>query len=855
MKIEVEVMIDGLFGWDSEHGKATDATLAISLGWSTSQNGDFIPVKITGWEYDNGINNLTANRMTQLRYLAEIDLTPYYSSVFSKRGDPVYIRAERMIPMHVGGYSDKIYLTAIRTKQYNVENSEETGELVAAKNINDRIKDKFCRIGVKIKVNKNTQDALDKFNIIASMTGRIWNGTDWSKATEKVPASNPAAVALEVLTGLIHSPSKYEDTEIDLNSFKDLYEFCQDRKVKIDGVTININEGRGLECNGVLTSPVKKIELIKSILGTCEAGLYMDEFGKLSVYYDHAQDTPIALLNPQRLVKLSERRNLGKLADYYDVEFIDQAADWSNTTHEIIRPRVKIKPGENTHSPLKLTFITSYEHAMWLTRRYMAKEILRPGEANAVVGKEGRFYKPGSLIKVQHERFKIGIGSGEVINTIIEEDKIIGLRLMESFFLSEDRDYFVDYYIVDEKRNRVVNTKQIKSTGTYTDTLLFTVSISVDDAPEMGNILSVIDSIRPGVGVTIRESKRYLVADLSENADGYDLTLVQYHDDIYNEQGDIYSIPVYQSSIIQALPREYNSIGDRQTVQEGRIPDPQQIAQQAREQIATTSPSYRGLVTSRPENDNTPIIGDMTANRGDYVMYNGQAGGIWVPARMYQWDGTKWEQLSIAENRWRYLDGINDLTTGAVDGIFSNAFIQTLVANEALINMLFTKNIILNKNGSIESSDYSPNNKGFVIKGDGNAEYNNLKLRGLLDANISLKNGIASPLVGAVRGRLDFGSGFTINNLEWFKSATKTGTYTVMLDLPDSLTTSEKQGLTRRSVLLGYGATVVNNTRIISHYIKRLPVDGYFEVSWKQDSFSDMVEDWFPTNGVILLIY
>jgi hypothetical protein len=720
MRLEIEVMIDGLFGWDSENSKSTDAGITIKLHWSKDRiTWHPIQIEDENWYYLFEVNVINKNTMRQLRYLAKVNLP---SDVFSKTGEPVYVRAIRLSHMHTGGYKDKIYLTAIRTKQYNVEKSSPS-KLVAAKNINERflydpatnMENKFCRIGIKIKVNENTQEEMDKFNIIASMTGRIWNGTKWS--TEKAPTSNPAAVALEVLTGLIHTPSKYEDWEIDLYSFRKLYEFCQDRKVTIDNFTRTINNGRGLECNGVLTSPVKKIELIKSILGTCEAGLYIDEFGKLFAYYDRAQEAPIALLNPQRLVKLTEQRNLGLLPDYYNVEFIDEEVDWSNATHEIIRPRIpKKEAGTHTHSPLKLTYVTSYEHAMWLTRRYMAKEILRPGETKAVVGKEGRFYKPGSLIKVQHERFKLGIGSGEVINPVIEDNKIIGLRLMEKFFLSKDRDYFVDYYVVNEKGNHVVNSKQIQSTGDYTDTLFFTVPvdgtsipderipINSEDAPEMGNILSVIDHEKHGTGVIVRESKRYLVSDLSENADGYDLSLVQYHDDIYNEEGDIYSIPEYQSSIIQALPREYNSLGDRQTVQEGRIPDPQQISQQTGTQIAATSPRYRGLVIARPENDNTPTIGNIVANRGDYVMFNGEKEGIWDPARMYQWDGTKWEQLiaPTATNRTnadKYLEGTSSLTEGAPDAVFSLAQVRSLVAEAVFTTLLYGKEMVLHSNG------------------------------------------------------------------------------------------------------------------------------------------------------------
>jgi hypothetical protein len=186
------------------------------------------------------------------------------------------------------------------------------------------------------------------------------------------------------------------------------------------------------------------------------------------------------------------------------------------------------------------------------------------------VGKEGRLFSPGSLIKVQHEGFKLGLGSGEIIGILKEGNFITGFQLMERFDIASDRDYFIEYYVVDENRNHVVHpepemigmeevkhrTLKLQSVGEYTNVLMLTTPIPADDfyTPEMFNILSVLYGEPTGIQGKIWEAKRYLVSDLSETSQGYDLTLVQYNEDVYKTT-TIDEIPPYQSSILTAPPR------------------------------------------------------------------------------------------------------------------------------------------------------------------------------------------------------------------------------------------------------------------------------------------------------------
>jgi len=836
MRLEVEIFVDGLCGWDSNNSVETTADIEISLKWGTSNSNISNSFDdITGWTASANGHKLSRKTSKQMRFIAYVDLATkgiYNTESAIKLGSPVYVQAVRKTPMRTGGYRDRVYISAIRTKLYSPDRSS-PNNLVEAKNLNKKLSDKLCRIGIKLKVNKNTEKALDKFNIVASMTARTWDGVQWS--SNKVKTSNPAAVALEVLTGLIHELSEYRIdpdpaiSEIDLKSFGRLYEFCERQQVNIEGSTVPVSES-GLQANGVIASASRKIDVLKSILTLCEAGLYVNEFGKIIVYYDDYQTTPIALLNPQRIVKMQESRNLNRRAEGYKVDFIDEDADWTQDTKEILRPGEDENNLENTFTPIKFDLTTSYKQAMWKARRLMAKEILRPGETTVSVGKEGRLYSPGSLIKVQHEGFKIGLGSGEIIEVLREGDYITGFRLMERFDISIYRDYFIEYFVVNENDHHVVEPLEgiygqpspqilkLQSVGEYTDTLMLSTPIPADSfyTPEMFNILSVMYS-ETGTNNTeekdgilyykIYESKRYLVTGLNPTQQGYDLTLVQYDDEIYKTT-TIDKIPAYKSSILSKPPGVYDSYGRKPTDSDpgqGLI-DPPALAQIVPPIITRITPRYRGAA-SVADFENTGIIStnhgdDLIMNGGDYVMFNGNATGSnphWRPTYMYQWDAAegRWYELDESVNWDKYLDGVSDLTAGAPRAVFSTAFIKELFAQTVNADLVRARmrlqvgedNSHIEINGQsnvIKSSNYDPDTpaeerQGFIINGNGEAEFNNVSARGHIEAdsgyikNASIDNvtiGIEALFTGSIvsgpltltnetpiSGQIDYGIG------------------------------------------------------------------------------------------------
>jgi len=764
MRSEIEIsFFDGLNGWDSNNGVATDASVSVTLEWDYNNNFAS-PKTITTF-------NITRAKAQQMRFLAEIDFSPYASTIYSKEGNPVFIRAIRNTKMHTGSYRDRVYLTAIRTKQYNPNKSSNT-QLTPAKNINERYADKFCRLGIKLKVNKNTQEFMDRFNVIVSMTGRTWDG-QWSEV--KTKTSNSAAVLLELITGMIHDSSRHKDHELDLMAFGKLYEFCMNRSVTIEGQGI---QRFTLECNGVLTSGTRKIDAINSILATCDGGLYINEFGKLEVYYENTQTVPIALLNPQRIVSMVDQRSLERKTDGYSVEFVDQDSDWAQVTHRILRPDTEVDPGKNVYSPMKLDFTTSYNQAMWHSRRLLAKEIHRPGELKTVVGKEGRYYKPGSLIKVQDERFKIGLGSGEIVQLIRSGDKITGLKLMEKFDISNERDYWIEYFVVDGGKKPHVVTRQIQSVGEYTDRLTFTIPLDIDspDVPVFGNILSTMYSEGFNTG-KVWEAKRYIVTDLSENELGYDLTLAEYAEDIYGDS-EIKAIQPRQSSILSAPPRVYaeDRMNELELLVEAQRVNgsPQAIGQIAGEAatqtVATKTPRYRGKTYTL---DNSGTVNGNIMNLNDRVLYLGPTEGGLVQNRVYRWLGDSWEVLeppteSNRQNAFYYLEANGDVTDGAPEAVFSLAQVRSLVASSIFANLIGAKQIIVSENGFIQSAEIDPvtGKPLLLINKDGIEAINGRFVNGFFSGHVEAVSGSFSGTLLAksisISGNVTAGTDFII---------------------------------------------------------------------------------------------
>jgi hypothetical protein len=202
-------------------------------------------------------------------------------------------------------------------------------------------------------------------------------------------------------------------------------------------------------------------------------------------------------------------------------------------------------------------------------------------------------------------------------------------------------------------------------------------------------------------------------------------------------------------------------------------------------------PRYRGKVSIINDDVVNGIVDGNIMNLNDRILYTGTSHDNWISNRVYRWLGELWEVLEPPteqnrQNAFYYLETNGDVTDGAPEAVFSLAQVRSLVASSIFATLIGAKNIIINTDGSIRSEVFN-DTTGFELLANGNAIFNNLKLRGLLDANLSLMGGDMYPIRGAVREYAMFYYGRNGNNLEllthtgYFNSLKRqsTGLYTI----------------------------------------------------------------------------
>jgi len=157
----------------------------------------------------------------------------------------------------------------------------------------------------------------------------------------------------------------------------------------------------------------------------------------------------------------------------------------------------------------------------------------------------------------------------------------------------------------------------------------------------------------------------------------------------------------------------------------------------------------------------------------------------WRKGYLYQWTGNDWVELDPKEHGDKYMVALADLLEHAPDGVFNNLFCMNLIAQEAFVRYLQALEITLSeltengktKRGAIKSQNYRAGLAGFKIDYDGNVEFNdglfrgrieagdgffddgvfnNMKITGELEANVSMLGGGTAPIVGAVREYVEF---------------------------------------------------------------------------------------------------
>lgn len=523
MGVEVIIMFDGLRRFDSDAGTWYSQSCTLQVQWtnkSNPQEGDWV-------DFTNGFNQngtysnvFTRNIQKQIRFCARQDFTAAQAY-----GKDISIRVRRTTPKAKENARDTVYLLAVQTTCYGAGSTDST--LVPALPLVEELRDKCSRVGIKVRSTNATDGHLDSFSVIVSGCARTWDSFNHEWSLTKTPTRNLAAWVLEIETSDIHSPSQYNDSEFDLDSFGAWYEYC---------------ESLGIYADGAITTSSTKKATIDTLVANGNAALVYNEFtGKIEVCIDSGRDYCVGLVTPDNILSMNATKQVKRLADGKRVSYVNRDANYETDTITFMRDGGDYDPEHDILSPVSLSFITNYTQAFRQIWRQMAEEIARPLSVTAKLGPMGAFYRLFDCLQVQHPALSIGLGHGTIKMLGVDDNNIIKqIQLAGWVEFPESGDCGI---IINCSSTGGVLPVQVTGHG-KTNILTLVDVIHEDDpiAPSLGDTLSfgVLND-----GAFDYVSQKMLITNIAPANEGCTVTLVPYNDAVY-QYG---ALPEYHSNI------------------------------------------------------------------------------------------------------------------------------------------------------------------------------------------------------------------------------------------------------------------------------------------------------------------
>ena len=482
----------------------------------------------------------------ELRYVAHKDFTlANYNTLHANGQKSIYIRIRNNGNAGDSMIHNDCYCLFYQSVCFDPEKS--TSELVPCRVVEDRERAYCTVLGLKLKATKINEDKLKKINIISHGVARTWDGTAWSNT--KTATRNPAAWALEILTSDSHPASKYNDSEIDLDSFGEFYEYCENPTGSTE------QDHLKYYFDWVITQNTKKSDVINYIMESTDACMYHDISGKLAIAIDKPKENALAVYNPQNIIDIQNKKTFGRRTDALRIKWVNSNDDlFQEDTYLLMREGQTLNENSIIRD-ITVTGITTFDHIVKYARRLMAVEILRPKTTIIEVGNEGIFYTPLSKILIQDDSLKIGIGKGFTIRECVYQSgllKKIYTNELLTFDPQKSYGIIVNCYSTDDGKPVAI---KVEGTGTTDElTVLTTIRTSATFKPEAGNIFSFgeldID------GEFSKVTTEYLISDIKRSDKGFNLELVNYNEAIY----DSGTIPAYKSNITKKATAEKKGI-------------------------------------------------------------------------------------------------------------------------------------------------------------------------------------------------------------------------------------------------------------------------------------------------------
>ena len=514
MAVELCILFRGLICYASD-GAKLKRTVTIYPEYKIG-NGAW--TRFTFDQNGTASNTFSYMSLEQMRFVARKEFS--FNEV-KDVSEPILVRLLCDTARYEGSARDDVSLLWIQSEKYDKEQS--INNFVPEEIVGSTERALSNLVGLKIKVTENNQDKLNKINMVLQSVAKTWNGSTWS--VNKEPTRNPASLLLEVLTSDTHKASQIKESEIDLDSFGELYEYCEEKGFKFDIV---------------LTEGQTKQEVCEMILENCNAILYKSITGLMTVAIDKPKENAIALFNSQNILSIENKKNIERKADGIKINYISRAGGYVNSSYLVMRDG-QARTADSILIELNTQGMTEYEHIVKYARKLLASELLQPKQTIIEVGKEGIYYTPLSKVLLQHDSLKVGKGNAEVKSLIVDDYNVVGLKLYEPVEYDENE---TNGMIIVGAQNGAHVFYSLKYTAleSFTDTveLVEPIPLSASNKPQQGDILSygLID------GEFAKITTEMLIIGSEPTENGHRLTLVDYNEAVY-ETG---AIPAYEPS-------------------------------------------------------------------------------------------------------------------------------------------------------------------------------------------------------------------------------------------------------------------------------------------------------------------
>lgn len=563
-KIEVQIDIPALIGYKSDGTKAVSG-VNVKCFWSLDEKnwntmyfeggiplGDVVLLP----EYMRNSTRINRAKPKEMRFVATKEFS--YSELFDSDGN--FRNKERVVYIKVYKSStdfetpseidkdtivqeeDKVYLTNIRTWVFDYEQTKTQRQFVPQRLMDKTRMEMTSRLVMKIKATESTKNYFDSVSCTTHSLCPIYKGNgEWGG---KVETSNPASIVKMLMEHPMLGANKIEDDKIDLFALGNIYNYCEKPYQ---------NSDLKFECNSVLTSQEKLLDVVKKVLNTARA--YLTRNGsRYSFFIDKRQNVPSCILNNHNILKdgLTNTKSFNTRIDGVRISFINKNIGYQKDTIVAYRNGKNENDTDLNLTDIELDYVTDPVLAWKFARFELAKLQLRPETWVRKVGTEGNIFNIGNLLTLQDDTLLVGLGNGGVVTDLRTDDNgnIIEFKVDTKLEISDtSKTYGVTIQHSSETSDILISTVQIDfENAGYFDVIL-------PHSPISANEIAVGDLVSFGEFGKI--STDVICVGKTRDSDGnFACTFLPYSNEIFEyDEGELNDIPDFNSNVTE--PSDY----------------------------------------------------------------------------------------------------------------------------------------------------------------------------------------------------------------------------------------------------------------------------------------------------------